>query len=654
MCGIAGAVWTNPANRLTQSDIHGMTESLAHRGPDGQGIHRHEYANGVGFAFGHRRLAIIDIANGQQPMANANESIFVTFNGEIYNYRELRTALEQRGHSFRTNCDTESILHAYEEFGEQFVEYLRGMFAIGLWDGVQQKLILARDRLGEKPLVYSRRNGQLVFASEIKALQRIQGIGDTVNPRAIDQYIRFGYIPHPWTALDGIEKMPPGHLGVYHRDSWSIRSYWNPRLFTDPTISMDEASDRLRQSLDESIRLRMRSDIPVGAFLSGGMDSTVIVGLMKQHSAMPLQTFTLDFPNSKSADSHHAKQFAMSQGTNHRLFTLDANAYTSLEQLIHCFDEPFADSSAIATYFLSAWTSPHVRVILTGDGGDELFGGYSRYHTFGRLDHFDRLPHLAKKFLTGAWLDYLPTFHPNGPVEKLKHRLKVLRNPPSSRYVYWLSHFSRFQREALYHPDYLNSFSFQETDGYVENCLNKYPGECSSIRAMRTDLHTYLPGDILAKIDSTTMAHGLEGRSPFLDHKLVETVCQFPYHLLQQSGLVKPLLGKTFNSLISRDMMKQPKLGFGVPERFWSEPRFIAFANDLLRSQNSFHGNYIRPDVTDRLLREHLSGHINHGERIWSLLSLESWGRRIGENRTSTKTSETPLSVAPTKSTIAK
>jgi asparagine synthase (glutamine-hydrolysing) len=631
MCGITGIVWTHPSKRLTKSEVEWMTHAVEHRGPDGHGVSREEYANGCGFAMGHRRLAIIDQATGGQPMANANESVHLTFNGEIYNYRELRQSLEQQGCQFRTLSDTETILHAYERYGENFVDHLRGMFAIGLWDSRLQKLILARDRLGEKPLVFCRETDRILFASEIKSLRRVRGIGTQIRPEAIDQYLRYGYIPHPWTAYQGIEKLPPGHIGIYQNGSWKIHRYWQPQLMTDDRISFEDACDRVRQEMDVAIRLRMRSDVPMGAFLSGGMDSSVVVGLMQQYATSPVQTFTVNFFEDSSQENLQAEEIAGRLGTKHRQIILQPNAIDSLDHLVTSFDEPFADSSAIATYFLSQWTSNYVRVVMTGDGGDELFGGYARYETIDRLGRFDRLPRMFKKLLTGAWVDWIPSRHPESPISKLQHRLRVLRQDPHARYSHWVSLFSRYQRESLYHPDYLKSGCFQEKDSFLIDYLNEYSCERSSIRAMRADLHSYLPCDILAKVDITSMAHGLESRSPFLDHELVEAVGQFPYSLLHQRGRVKPLLGKTFEQFVTLEMMQKPKVGFGLPMEFWRRSDFQCLANDLLRSQDSFCSRYLRSDVLATMLDEHASTHINHGERLWSLVFLESWARSSTE-----------------------
>jgi asparagine synthase (glutamine-hydrolysing) len=613
-----------------------MTDAVEHRGPDGQGICWKEYANGCGFAMGHRRLAIIDVAAGGQPMANANGSVHVTFNGEIYNYRELRQSLEQQGCLFRTHSDTETILHAYDRYGEKFVDHLRGMFAIGLWDSRLQKLILARDRLGEKPLVFCRESERILFASEIKSLRRVSGIGTQIRPEAIDQYLHYGYIPHPWTAYQGIEKLPPGHIGVYQNGKWKIHRYWQPQLMTDDRISLEDACDRVRKEMEVAIRLRMRSDVPMGAFLSGGMDSSVVVGLMQQHATSPVQTFTVNFFEDSSQEDLQAEKIAKRLGTDHRQITLEPSAVDSLDQLVASFDEPFADSSAIATYFLSQWTSTHVRVVMTGDGGDELFGGYARYETIDRLGRFDRLPQMLKNMLTGPWVDWMPLRHPESPISKLQHRLRILRQDPHARYSHWVNLFSRYQRESLYHPDYLEGRCFQENDRFLIDILNEYSCERPGIRAMRADLHSYLPCDILAKVDITSMAHGLEGRSPFLDHELVEAVGQFPYSLLHQRGCVKPLLGRAFETFVPPEMMQKQKVGFQLPTKFWLHSDFQSLANDLLRSRDSFCSRYLRSDVLATMLDEHASAHVNHGERLWSLVFLECWARRSSEGTSGT------------------
>ena len=643
MCGITGAAWTHTSRRLSQTELDWMTDALAHRGPDGRGTFRKEYANGTGVALGHRRLAIIDAAGGQQPMANNDASVRVTFNGEIYNYRELRSSLEVRGHVFRTQSDTETILQAYQAYGESFVDHLRGMFAIGLWDEKLQKLILARDRLGEKPLVYCHENGRILFASEIKALQQIDGVGMDIRPEAIDQYLRFGYVPHPWTAFEGIEKLPPGYLGVYYHGVWRTRPYWQPDLQTDDSLSFEDASHRLHEALNDSVRLCMRSDVPMGVLFSGGMDSTIVAGLLQQHSSSPVQTFYMDFAGNDSADREHAQQSAKRLGFEHRQFLLDHDATDVVDRLVPHFDEPFADSSAIATYYLSQWTRNHVRVVMTGDGGDELFGGYARYQTCESLGTFDRLPSFLKRMLTGPWVNWIPEIHPEGAFGKLKHRLRILRQEPHDRYVHWVNMFSRYQRESLYHSDFLGANDFQESDQFLRDIMDRFATQHPAIRAMRTDMHSYLPCDILAKVDVTSMAHGLECRSPFMDHVLVEAVGRFPADAIYKKSLVKPLLGRTFASLIPPNIMHRRKIGFNLPLTSWLNPRFEAMVNDLLRNPNSRCGNYVRSDAMDRMIREHTSGYQNHGDRLWSLVVLESWLKHAN-HRASRSSRENPPS----------
>lgn len=636
---------------------------VVHRGPDDEGawiqtlggtrvepVQSHPANPGV--AFGFRRLSIIDLAGGHQPITNEDGSIQLIFNGEIYNYRELRRSLEGLGYRFRTDSDTETIIHAYGAFGEDFVEHLRGMFAIALWDARSQKLILARDRLGEKPLVFCNQGERILFASEIKALQQIEGVGSRLRPEAVDQYIRYGYIPHPWTAFEGIEKLAPGHIGVYQNGSWRIRRYWEPCLIADESISFDEASDQLRSALEDSVKLCMRSDVPLGAFLSGGMDSSVVASVMQQHAPKPIQTFHLRFPNDQSEEATYANRLAHQLRTDHHQFTLECNPLDVMTHLVKNFDEPFADSSAIATYYLSQRTISSVRVVLTGDGGDELFGGYERYQTIERLGKFDRLPRLLKRIMTGPWVQWIPTAHPEGVAGKLKHRLTILRENPNDRYGYWVGLFSRYQRESLYHPDYLRSHDFEECDRFLSEIMDRHVSQRPGIRAMRSDLHSYLPCDILAKVDITSMAHGLECRSPFMDHKLIETVGKFPYSVLHQPGLVKPLLGKTYCQFLPPEAMKRRKIGFNLPNSAWQHPEFITMAQDLLRGPHAFCRDYIRSDVIEQMLREHASGFMNHGERLWSLVFLESWARHLPQ-RTERSELDSTQSNPLTASTVA-
>ncbi|MEZ6135220.1 MAG: asparagine synthase (glutamine-hydrolyzing), partial [Pirellulaceae bacterium] len=381
MCGITGYLWTSPDFSPSPKRFDYMTDRLTHRGPDGRGVERFAHTDGSGITLGHRRLSIIDLDAGRQPMANEDETVWTTFNGEIYNYRELRSQLESKGHRFRTHSDTETIVHLYEEYGDECFTHMRGMFAIAIWDSRQRRLLLARDRMGQKPLVYYQDNHRFVFASELKAILAAGDVPTDIRPQAIDEYFLYGYIPHPGTIYQNVFKLPPAHLASWEAGQLNVRRYWQPERAPDADTPIDTLRANLRQALDEAVRLRMRSDVPLGTFLSGGIDSTIITGCMQQQSKTPVQSYSIGFPEKKYDESEFAVEAAAHLGTQHHQLMVEPHSLDVIDKLVEHFDEPFADSSAVPTYYLSELTRQHVTVAMTGDGGDELFCGYDRYPT---------------------------------------------------------------------------------------------------------------------------------------------------------------------------------------------------------------------------------------------------------------------------------
>ncbi|TWU01284.1 asparagine synthase (glutamine-hydrolyzing) [Stieleria varia] len=630
MCGITGATWMADCRPVDSSDFDRMTDALSHRGPDGRGVHREDYPDGSGILLGHRRLSIIDLAGGAQPMANEDDTVWVSFNGEIYNYRELRPGLEQQGHRFRTHSDGETIVHLYEQYGDDFVLHLRGMFAIAIWDRKRRRLVLVRDRLGQKPLVYCHQDNRLLFASEIKAILAIPDASRQIRHQAIDEYLTYGYVPHPGTIYQGINKLPPAHLAVYEHGQLSTRCYWNPELTPDPTASSDDLQQNLRQVVDESVRLRMRSDVPLGAFLSGGIDSTIITGVMQEHAAQPTHTFTIGFPVDGFDESQFAQTAADHLKTEHTLMEVQPDSLSLLDKLVWLFDEPFADSSAVPTYYLSQMTQQHVKVALTGDGGDELFAGYDRYRTVDRLGNFDRLPSPLRAAITGPWRHVIPSGPEVSLRRRLKHRLAILREPLEKRYVSWVTGFSQSRRHSMYQPDVQRQMSSESSLQFLESLLRQTTGMRPGLRAMRTDLRSYLPCDLLAKVDITSMAHGLECRSPFLDHHVVEAAGRFSFADLDRPGQIKPVLTQTFQKYLPKSLRERPKMGFSVPLDRWFRNDLQSFARDTLLSHQAFCHNYFQPSAIEQMLNEHQSKTWRHGDRIWSLLFLELWGQQQG------------------------
>lgn len=635
MCGITGAVWSRPDKRIEQDVLRRMVRVLAHRGPDGEGTYTADLGaepggpTTPGVALGHRRLAIIDLAGGHQPMANEDQSVWVVFNGEIYNFRELRRRLEGRGHRFHTRCDTETIVHLYEDEGTDFAAQLNGMFALAIWDARRRQLVLARDRLGEKPLVYREEPGRLLFASELKSLLEVPGVPRQLDPAAVDAYLAYQYVPHPRSILRGFAKLPPAHLAVYRDGELSVRPYWQPDFQTESHRPFREATAELRELLTSSVAMRMESDVPLGAFLSGGIDSTIVVGLMQKLSQQPVRTFSIGFPVPEYDETHFAAEAARRFGTSHREFRVEPNAVEILPQLVWHYDEPFADSSAVPTWYLSQVTREHVTVALTGDGGDELFAGYPRYLAVWLGSHFDRLPRWLRALLAGRFWQKLPS----SPRQKsIAHRWRrfteMLGKPPLERYLEWIAIFNQARRNQLYAPEFVATLPEEDPLEFLSAraalCSRRDPVTAISL----IDLITYLPCDLMVKVDIASMAHGLECRPPFLDPRLVEWAAGIPLKWKFRGGRGKRILKETFADLLPEAIKNRSKMGFGVPLDHWFRGPLAGLARDVLLDPQSLQRGMFRPEAVRDLVEEHVAGRFDHAYRLWALLVLELWQQR--------------------------
>jgi len=628
MCGIVGAVWSSRREPLSQSVLDRMTDVLSHRGPDGRGTHYDVAADGSGAALGHRRLSIIDLAGGAQPLANEDDTIWISYNGEVYNYRELRENLLRRGHRFRTDSDTEVLVHLYEEYGVGCLAHMRGMFALAIWDGPRRQLLLARDRLGQKPIVYCEQPGRLLFASEIKSLLLAPGVPRQVDLVALNEYLTYNYVPHPRTMFAGICKLPPAHYALYRDANLTVAPYWTPDFQQAATEHHEKLRQHFAERLDESVRLRLRSDVPLGAFLSGGIDSTAIVGLMRRHTVRPVQTYTIGFPVSGFDETPFAQIAADHLKTEHHVFQVEPASVGVLPTLAWHFDEPFADSSAIPTYFLSQVTAQHVKVALTGDGGDELLAGYPRYRTYHRLAWFDRLPRAMQRVIANRswrWLSHRR--REDALASKVRFRMELLRLSPERRYLAWVAGFQHHHRERLYSASMRQVLDSPPAEQFLLQAMARSAGRDAGSRARITDLLTYLPGDLLTKVDITSMAHGLECRCPFLDHHVVELAMSFQFQELTQGSGVKPFLNAALPDLIPQQLRTRPKMGFRIPLDAWFRGNLKSYAQEMLLSGPAAERGYFEPAGLRQLLDEHASGHWNHGDRIWSLLCLEMWHR---------------------------
>ncbi len=623
MCGICGIAWTNDREPPESAVLDRMTDVLAHRGPDDRGVWRDD-----GVALGFRRLSIIDLSGGSQPMSNEDGSIWIVFNGEIYNFQALRHRLEGNKHTFRTASDTETILHLYEDEGPACVERLRGMFAFAIWDGRERRLMLARDRLGVKPLVYRHEPDRLIFASELKSLLQVPDVPRELDPTALDHYLALQYVPHPRTIFRGIQKLPPAHYAIWQNGRIELVRYWEPDWNREQPLSEPEYRERLRDTLAEATRLRMIADVPLGAFLSGGIDSTITVGLMQQVAERPVKTFSIGFPVAEFDETRFARLAADHLKTDHHEFTVEPSCVEILPRLVWHFDEPFADSSAIPTFYVSQLTRQHVTVALTGDAGDELFAGYPRYRAVKLAAYFDRLPGALRATVASPIWQYLPaSVRQKSKRRQFKKLVAHLRESPERRYARWVTIFDEPARVDLYEDDFIAELEDADPAGFLLSTYARSRRRDIVSRTSFVDIETYLPCDLLTKVDIASMANSLECRSPFLDHHVVELAVQMPISLKMPYLNGKHILKRTFSDLLPPEIVKRPKMGFGVPLDSWFRGELVGYLRNVLLDSHTLGRGYFRPDAVRRLVDDHQAGRWDHSYRLWSLLFFELWHR---------------------------
>lgn len=634
MCGITGAIWNDPQRAIDEPTLVKMTDILRHRGPNDQGLYRSDYRLRPsypplpGVALGFRRLSIIDLSTGHQPMSNEDDSIWVIFNGEIYNFETLRRRLEGSGHRFRTHSDTEVIVHLYEDEGVKCFEHLNGMFAIAIWDSRQRRLVLGRDRLGKKPLVYRREPGRLLFASELKSLLEVPGTPRDVDPQAIDEYLTYQYVPHPRTIFRGYSKLPPGHFAVWEDGTWTEQPYWQPDFNAERALTEQDAVAELRELLTSAVQMRMRSDVPLGAFLSGGVDSSLVVALMQQQSSQPIQTFTIGFPVKEYDETHFARRVAGHLGTEHHELQVTPDAAAVLPQLVWNYDEPFADSSAIPTWYLSQMTREHVTVSLSGDGGDELFAGYTRYQAFWASSLLDQNRLLRSIFGSRLWQQLPGGSRQKSLTRRIKRFSENLHTPPQRRYLDWLVIFNEARRASLYNDAFLAQLPNADPFDFLAAAWKRSDRRDRLTSASLTDLVTYLPCDLMTKVDIASMAHSLEVRAPFLDVRVVEFAASLPISLKFRWGRGKYLLRRAFGDLLPREIWTRRKMGFGVPLDYWFRNELRELVRDTLLATDARCLQFFRREALEQLLREHLERRFDHASRLWALTFLELWLRR--------------------------
>lgn len=620
MCGIAGFAdaSSNGGSRYEAdfSLIHAMCEVIRHRGPDDEGIH---VERGVGL--GMRRLSIIDLSTGHQPIHNEDETVWLVFNGEIYNYRELRTELERAGHRFYTSSDTETIVHAYEQWGEECFRRLRGMFGIALWDRRTHALLLARDRAGIKPLHYTEHAGRLFFGSEIKSLLTAGAAGGGIDAESLDHYLSFLYTPRDRSIFKGVHKLPPGHLLRWHDGRASIRPYWQIDTRESFRGTTDDAARELRRVMADAVRSHMVSDVPLGAFLSGGVDSSAVVGFMAEASERPVKTFSIGFDDPQFDELAHARVVASHFGTEHHEFVVRPDGLSILDQLIDHFDEPFADSSAIPTWYVSEIARRHVTVVLSGDGGDELFGGYDRYLPHPRVAQFDRLPIPGRRRLASAIWPLLP--HGMHGKNFLRH---VARDD-DGRFIDSVAFFRDDEKTALYTPEFRALLNGRSAEARLGRHFERFGALPLHSRMMRFDFETYLPEDVLTKVDRMSMAHSIESRVPLLDNEVIDFAATLPSHMKIHQGRRKHVMKEALKGMVPEGILDRKKQGFGVPLGVWFRGGLTTVFGDILGSATTRQRGYFEPAFIARLIQEHLSGRRDHTLRLWQLLVFELWHR---------------------------
>jgi asparagine synthase (glutamine-hydrolysing) len=619
MCGLAG--WVGDP-RLDADALQRMCAAVRHRGPDDDGALIEPGEVGLGF----RRLSIIDLATGAQPLFNEDETIAVTCNGEIYNFRELRSRLERAGHRFRSRSDAETIVHLFEERGADFLEELQGMFAIALWDARRSRLLLARDRLGVKPLYWAPVKGGLIYGSEPSAILASGLIDARPDPRAIIAYLTLQYVPAPRTGFLGINKLHPGEFLIFENGHARTQRYWSLQYHDENGSAREDAAlDQLDSLLRDATHSRLVSDVPLGALLSGGIDSSLVVGYMAE--ALPrVSTFSIDFEHQQFSEGGHARRVAELYGTGHEQFTVEPDMVPLVEKMVVSLGEPFADSSCIPTYLLCEMTRRRVTVALSGDGGDEAFAGYIRHRIATSADRLDPIPQLAARVAQATVPAAITRRYP-----RIERTMSVLARSSQERYATMMSHFVPESLERICDPQFLLE------GGGARSAWDDVlaPGNEAGVnRYLALDTATYLPGDILMKVDRISMAHALEVRSPLLDYRLYEFAARLPRRLKVRGLQTKYLLRRLARRRgIPDDLVTRRKQGFGVPIGHWFRGPLRSWVQDILLDERTRRRQFFRQDEVPRLLADHLAGSADHTARLWNLVMLELWQRAWVDQR---------------------
>lgn len=616
MCGIAGVLEFERGAQPSPEGLRRMAKVLMHRGPDEEGFYR---LGPVGLA--HRRLSIIDLASGQQPMQSQDKAVCLVFNGEIYNYPELKAGLEQKGYVFRTTSDTEVLLALYLDRGLEAFSEINGMFACAFWDASNGQLVLARDRFGKKPLYWHQDGKRFLFGSEIKAVLAYGGIDRKVDLKALHEYLTHSYIIGDHTILEGIRRVPPAHLLVVRNGETSCRPYWTFRF--QPASRLPDESElveRLEDLLQQAVRRRLMSEVPLGAFLSGGLDSSAVVALMAQISDRPVRTFTIGFEESDYSELDDARLVAKYLGTEHQEMIVKPSALEVLPDLVWHLDEPFGDSSAVPTYYVCRAARQHVTVALSGDGGDEVFAGYTRYQDLSRYQRTESIPLWIRRGVIKPFTRCLPFTWPGW---NYLYAIGALKNGgvPCTLGVY------PYVQERLYTSDFQRQIQGYNPLERTEQLLSQAAHLDPISRYQYLDTRQYLPADILTKVDRMSMANSLEVRSPLLDHTLVEYMATLPVSLKLRGNVSKYIFRDVCRRMLPSPVLTKAKHGFGIPKDRWFQKELRASAEEILLDSRTLSRGYFRPEILRRLLQHHVTGRRDYSTWIWCLIVLETWFR---------------------------
>jgi len=628
MCGICGVVDYRADNNLEEDTLRRMCRKMQHRGPDDEGIYIKNNRLSVGL--GHRRLSIIDLsAAGHQPIPNEDNSLWLVLNGEIYNFQKLRQDLEDKGHRFRSNTDAEVVLHLYEDYAEDCLAYLRGMFAFAIWDERQDKLFLARDRVGKKPLIYYYDSQYFCFASEFTALLACGLIEKKINRSMINPYLTFGYIPAPYSIYEGIYKLPPAHFAVFKNNKLTLTRYWSLDYTHKLSINEKEATGELKRIMFEAVKLRLESDVPLGVFLSGGLDSSMVVALMAK-LGRKVKTFSIGFAEESYNELHYARKVASRYQTEHHELIITPKIAQIIPLLVEHYGEPYADSSAIPSYCVAREAKRFVTVALNGDGGDESFAGYERYQAMYLAQYYCQLPRLLReKILNKIFTNFPDSIHFHSWSRKVRRFFEGTRLPWLERYRRWVSMLSQDLVNEIYSEKFKNIFRSDDTLAYLSQYLTSTPQEGLLDRLLHTDISTNLPNDLLVKMDIACMANSLECRSPFLDQEFMQFMASLPIRFRFKWLVKKYLLKKIAKEYLPKDVIYRPKRGFGVPVGYWFRQELKDFISNHLLSPKFFKRGYFNRTAVENLIKLHLEGKADYTFQIWTLLMFELWHQKF-------------------------